>query len=100
MYILKKVIPVFLKPRSIKNGESVKIMISNGKLSIDKNFKISEQPVCEDVGDNRVKYKIYVSFEDLMGVYDWKVSNFLGKDFSESFVVKVELIHGSNSQCN
>ena len=65
-------------------------MITNGKLSIDKNFKITDQPVCEEIRENMIKYKINVLLENLMAVYDWKISNLFGKEFSESLILKVE----------
>ncbi|CAG2162234.1 unnamed protein product [Oppiella nova] len=89
--ILGKFVPTLLRLRPIQRGNGFKVVLDNGKLTINKDFKIIGQPVCEETDDQTVKYTIVVLLEDLMGIYDWKIYNLFGNNFSENAIRKLEI---------
>ncbi|CAG2112057.1 unnamed protein product [Medioppia subpectinata] len=82
--ILSKFVPTLLRLRPIQRGNSFRVTLNNGKLTINKDFKIMGQPVCQELDDQSVKYRIRVLFDNLMGVYDWKIHNLFGMSFAEN----------------
>ena len=88
--ILKKFVPNLLRLRPIQRGDGTKITLDKGKLTMNKDFKIIDRPVCEELDENSVKYKLIDSFENLIGIYDWKVYNLFGNNFFESAIISVE----------
>ena len=87
---MNKYIPETLKLKPIKRGNTTRIILENGKLNINKDFKPMGQPICTKIDDKTNKYDITVSFNDLMGVYEWKVFNLFGYNFTESAFITVQ----------
>ena len=90
MEILKRFVPNLLRLKPIQREDGVRVRLSNGKLTIDKDFKIIGQPVCQEVDEQRLKYDITVIFKDLVGIYDWKAYLFR-REFEETVIITVEL---------
>ncbi|CAG2162233.1 unnamed protein product [Oppiella nova] len=59
------------------------------ELFANKDFKPMGQPICTKIDDKTNKYDITVSFNDLMGVYEWKVFNLFGYNFTESAFITI-----------
>lgn len=83
--------PTSLKLNPINRGFQTRLVMGEGSISVNNDFKLIEQPVCTEIDDRSKKYDFMVSFDDLAGFYDWKVYNLFGSNFSESAIITVEL---------
>jgi len=88
--IMKNHMPTSLKLGPIRRGFVTQLILDNGKLSVNSDFKLMGQPICEKVDDQTKKYDFMVSFEDLAGFYDWKIYNLFSNNFSESAIISVK----------
>ena len=86
----KKFAPDQLKLKPIIRGILAKVHLENGVLNVKNGYKIVGQPFCKQLEDNTKEYDFMLSFNDLMGSYEWKLYNLFGYNFSESALISVE----------
>lgn len=75
----------------MERGTRIKLELTKGHLKLPRRMLASSSS-CEDQGSNLL-YNFAAEFDSPAGAYEWKLHNLFGRNFNESALILVSVLH-------